>query len=741
MQLFILIFLLSHVAMVTAVAGCQSDRDKDHRPRQNCTAGGFSDVPAGLEPSNKVLLFPNNLFSSLSWSSFQIFTDIYEIDLTGNKVPEVTPSASPVLPSLSVLRLCSNRLTSLSDGAFSACPALTELYLDNNAIRSLSDHTFSGLSKLEILDLSSNHIKVLPGLMLHPLTAIETLFLENNKINVMPDNWFSQKEEVPYLYLSANPWACSCSLGYLRTYLDNYEFNVYVRDGPIINSNAESVVCDSPRRLKGKPVLTLEESDLCSSATEPGPPGDFYQPVITNSPQKMATSATAVPTPPTTMTPPPPPPTTTSPPPPPPPLPTTTTSPPPPPTTAPALAATPALVDLHTEHHRVVTWSWHQSFTRLVEWSVVTKSNTLSTHRTPPTARPSTESPADMTTATSTPPAKTTKPTPTSTTAKLQMLPTPTTTPPLVMDEAGSRQLGKVSSIGGAAVFCFWLFAGCFLLCVASAACILTTVARLVSWYRRVYRPLSETLERRRRRGGYEAVRLLGKEVGGGEGGAVNALYRSVLFIHQERPEAVQGEDGGKEGEGGEGGEERLVVPLEPPGGGGGGGGVTREEGGQRKGMEERGVYRKTMYRLLSKEEEIEGWRDVMEECRVSAADGGRRGAVKDEEVLSTKRYSVILREERGAVESGSQPGEVLKRSLTRPVSLPKSLRPPGSGLKPWIHFPVIWVWTKRINSTPESSLRYASESPNRPVNHLTVSSSRCPSLSLSENLTPQDLM
>ncbi|XP_044040191.1 platelet glycoprotein Ib alpha chain [Siniperca chuatsi] len=272
MELFlVLLFLLSHVTMVTAVTGCHSDRDKDHRPRENCTAAGFSYVVAGFEPSTKVLLFPSNLFSSLSWSSFQIFTEIYEIDLTGNKVPEVNSSISPILPSLSVLRLGSNRLTSLSDGSFSACPGLTELYLGNNAIDSLSNHTFSGLSKLEILELSSNRIKVLPELMLHPLTAIETLFLENNKIKVMPDDWFSQKEEVPYLYLSANLWACSCSLGYLRRYLDDYELNVYVRDGPIIRSDAESVVCDCPPWHKGKPVLSLEESDLCLPATQPLP--------------------------------------------------------------------------------------------------------------------------------------------------------------------------------------------------------------------------------------------------------------------------------------------------------------------------------------------------------------------------------------------------------------------------------------------------------------------------------------
>ena len=54
MQLVLLLCLLSHVARVTAVAGCHSDRDNDHRPRMNCTAAGFSAVPAGFEPTTEV---------------------------------------------------------------------------------------------------------------------------------------------------------------------------------------------------------------------------------------------------------------------------------------------------------------------------------------------------------------------------------------------------------------------------------------------------------------------------------------------------------------------------------------------------------------------------------------------------------------------------------------------------------------------------------------------------------------
>lgn len=54
-HLLLLLILLSCVSMGVAVAGCRSDRDKDHRPRENCTAAGFSDIPVGLEPTTMVM--------------------------------------------------------------------------------------------------------------------------------------------------------------------------------------------------------------------------------------------------------------------------------------------------------------------------------------------------------------------------------------------------------------------------------------------------------------------------------------------------------------------------------------------------------------------------------------------------------------------------------------------------------------------------------------------------------------
>ncbi|XP_034424740.1 platelet glycoprotein Ib alpha chain isoform X2 [Hippoglossus hippoglossus] len=620
MQLVLLLCLLSHVARVTAVAGCHSDRDKDHRPRMNCTAAGFSAVPAGFEPTTKVLLFPRNLFSSVPWSSFKICPDIYEIDLTGNQVPEVTPSAAPILPTLSVLRLGWNHLGSIPDGSFTACPALTELYLDNNNIDALSNHSFSGLSKLEILELSSNHIKVLPELLLHPVPAIEILCLEINKIKVMPDNWFSTKEEVPYLYLSANPWVCSCDIGYLHGYIDDYA-NVYVRDGIDITPEPESVICDSPQRLKGQPLMSLNESDWC--------PTDDTPSTVTSISSSPATTITAAATVETTM----------------------------------------VTLQLHTVYHRVVTSSWYQTFTSSFEWSSISEKDPGVRDLSFGSHLPS-ESPASTSTAAPMK-ARTIESVPstvTSTTPKLQLItataPTEaanTPVSPWVFDRApGGERRGRIGAVGAAGLFCFWLFAVCVLLCVVSVVCILATLARLVDWYRKVYKPLNVALARRGGGGG-EGVRLLtynrreekevaggvaGGGAGGGGGGGVVALYRSVLFIHREEEKAVEREERVSEGErGGRGGRERLLVTVEPTGEE-----VKREDEGERGAMEERGVYRQTLYRLLSKEEAISGWRDVMEECRVPAEDGGAGGGE-----ASRKRYSVILREERGEAGGGRE--------------------------------------------------------------------------------------
>ncbi|XP_037334457.2 platelet glycoprotein Ib alpha chain [Pungitius pungitius] len=706
MRLLLVLLLSCLVVTGSAWKGCHDDQDKDQRMRVNCTALGFSALPAGFEPVTQVFLLPRNQFSSLSWSSFQIFTNIHELDFTANQIPEVTPSDTPVLPSLSVLRLSSNRLTLLPEGSFSACPGLTELYLDHNTLESLSDLTFSGLSRLEILDLSSNRLTSLPNLMLRPLVVIETLYLENNKVTGMPNDWFRPREEVPYLYLSENPWACSCSLSYLHGYLNNYEDNVYFRVGPVINFGADRVICDSPRRNKNKPLMTLKQSDLCPEAegedqlmggphlpnTPPptssaGPGSEVSELPRPDVPTKAALAEGYTETPPSTA-----PPSNALP----------NTAPPftAPPTTAPPSNALPNTAPPFTAPPTTVPPSTAPPTTAAPFTAPPSTAPPFTAPPTtvPPSTAPPTTAPPFTAPLTIVPPSNappTTSPLTTahpftapSTTASPHSVPPPAlvATPtwprsePEWSEDPGSEVRGElpverpaetnnqtttcaltppsasggnVPPVRGAGGFCLWLLAGGLLLSVGAAACVLTTLVRLIVWYRRVYRPMWEALAKRR--ASVEVGRLLpirtmgGREVAGG-GGGVKALYRSVLFVQREGGTtemaggAVErgGEEGGATEMVEEGGKQPVLVTLEPRRG-------RRGEGAAREveGREEKGVYRKTLYRLCSKEEDLEGWSSVMEECRVSADEGGRGcgGETMGGGGVSRKCYSVILRE------------------------------------------------------------------------------------------------
>lgn len=635
MQLFI-IFIFSQIFMVMAINGCHSDRDKDHRLRENCTEAGLTDIPAGLTHSTKVLLFPRNLFTSLTWSSFQVFAELYELDLSHNKIPQLTPGAPSILPSLTVLRLGSNQLTSLPEGSFSACPHLTELYVDNNAVNSLSGHTFTGLTKLEILDLSSNHISVLPQELLHPLTSIETLYIEDNKVKVMPHGWFSPKTEVPYLYLSANPWTCTCSVHYLRMYLEEYEDNVYTRDGKDIKADVYSVECDSPEWHKNTAVINLDESALCSSETTVlGPPGDFLQPLImwTSTVTNPVTVAAATPSPPMATS-------------------TTTDA-----SSSSASTATSWTTQTQLSiagHSYSVPWSWYESFTVLMTWTQLSTIGVSQTeHRT--STAPLTLQNKDPTTNPATPTERTTFK-PSTIRSNEDHLTQPTiTTSPLVVNSVAQASTSK-----SVRVFCFWLFAACLMVCVTFMVCVLLTVVRLITWYKTLYKPLNTLFVKLS--GGGERVRLLTsdskvlvEELVEEKG--LSTHYRSVLFVHTEGKASEEVHEEEKEAKPHREVEE-LPVTLELTG-------IHRapERGAQRGNVKEALVYRKTLHRVIGKEGELGAFRDVKEECWMTARAGKKEGELKGEEMdyarigetNSGKCYSLILRENVEQAEGGKE--------------------------------------------------------------------------------------
>ncbi|XP_067301457.1 platelet glycoprotein Ib alpha chain [Pseudorasbora parva] len=267
------IFLMIKFCVVMSLS-CPSDMNPDHRPRVSCVAQRLTAVPDGIKPDTQVLVLTENHFSTLSWSSYSGFKQLHELDLSHNHIATLEPPG-PVLENLRVLRLSGNRLTGLGGLVFRCTPNLMEIYLDGNQIRSLHDASFSNLPHLEIINLSRNKLPALPPRLLERVSSsnLKTFDLENNSISLMPESFFSSEYDIPYVYLSQNPWLCSCAVGYLHSYLNDQEGSIYKHDeikGVVLSP--QSVVCSGPPHLFQRPIIELEENDFCPP--EPTPSGD-----------------------------------------------------------------------------------------------------------------------------------------------------------------------------------------------------------------------------------------------------------------------------------------------------------------------------------------------------------------------------------------------------------------------------------------------------------------------------------
>ncbi|KAA0706453.1 hypothetical protein E1301_Tti022953 [Triplophysa tibetana] len=259
-----LLFLTMQSCDVTG-SGCRDNTDKYQRSRVSCVNHGLTALPGGIKPLTQVLVLTGNRFTSLSWSDYSAFTHLYELDLSHNDITALEPPG-PVLANLTVLRLSGNRLTGLGGRVFRCAPSLMEIYLSGNQIRSLHDDTFSDLQRLEVINLSGNNLPALPARLLERVSSggLKMFNLENNSVSLMPYGFFSSKPELPYVYLSYNPWLCSCSVEYLHSYLNDQVYNIYKQEGPKgFVPGVDSVLCAGPPHLSGRPIIALKEDDFC----------------------------------------------------------------------------------------------------------------------------------------------------------------------------------------------------------------------------------------------------------------------------------------------------------------------------------------------------------------------------------------------------------------------------------------------------------------------------------------------
>lgn len=205
-------------------------------------------------------------------------------------VPEVFP------PAVSTLSLSANRISSIRSGSFHSVAQLMSLWLANNKIASVEDGSLAQLVHLRNFDISHNNLVNFPWGDLQNLTDLQLLKMNHNRMVHLPKDAFSTLKDLrslrlnnnkfvtiaegtfdgllymSHLQINDNPFACTCSLGWLRTWISTSSISVPDQQG---------IVCDSPEDLKGLMIQRLPKLCEVPSAwiqIEPDAPNaTFYE--------------------------------------------------------------------------------------------------------------------------------------------------------------------------------------------------------------------------------------------------------------------------------------------------------------------------------------------------------------------------------------------------------------------------------------------------------------------------------
>ncbi|KAL7731678.1 hypothetical protein ACLKA6_000967 [Drosophila palustris] len=131
---------------------------------------------------------------------------VERVSLRGNRIGSLPASGSKSLqlPNLRMLDLSQNRIEQLSRHGFQSAPELRVLSLAQNQLRQLEDTSFIGIQRLELLHLQDNQLGEADERALLPLAELRNLNLQSNKLESITDNFFSNNSRLEQLDLSRN---------------------------------------------------------------------------------------------------------------------------------------------------------------------------------------------------------------------------------------------------------------------------------------------------------------------------------------------------------------------------------------------------------------------------------------------------------------------------------------------------------------------------------------------------------
>lgn len=204
------------------------------------------------------LILSNTSLSYLEEKSLYGLLSLSFLDLSENKL-----SALPVglfqscIHSLEILDLSHNRISNITKSYFSSVTSLQVLDLSHNTIAVIDENAFENLNILSNLKLTDNSINQLPEILFKNVFSLKEVHLNRNEITVIPRNIFKHSRNLLSANLDENPLICDCNI---------FEIKQEGRFLKILGT------CNAPLLHRGKSVEKFAANlSVCSetTATEP----------------------------------------------------------------------------------------------------------------------------------------------------------------------------------------------------------------------------------------------------------------------------------------------------------------------------------------------------------------------------------------------------------------------------------------------------------------------------------------
>ena len=151
-----------------------------------------------------MLNLSENSTQRLTEGVFEGLTSCSELDMSSNRISNISLGSFKGLDRLAILKLRSNSLQILAEGVFEGLPFCTELDLSSNSISNVETRAFRGLNRLTTLKLYNNALSQIDSTILTGLKYLETLGLSDNYITTIFPEAFSGLLWLQTLHLGNN---------------------------------------------------------------------------------------------------------------------------------------------------------------------------------------------------------------------------------------------------------------------------------------------------------------------------------------------------------------------------------------------------------------------------------------------------------------------------------------------------------------------------------------------------------